>query len=401
MPAIALLWLLLLAPAVPTLGPGAQGSAVAALQTVLSAQGFASGPPDGHDGPRTTQAVSGFEQAAGLSVDGRAGPAVIRTLLDRYASAAPVLSQGASGSAVLDLQSLLTADGFRCSLDGRFGPATRSAVQDLQRSRGLSADGVVGPRTWQAVFSQNYTVAPGDTIDAIAARLSVPPDWIITANGGSQEIFSGRTLLIPFAGWSPAAAPASPAGTTGSGSSVTGGGGAASSGSSGNSASSAGSGSAGSSGFIPASALALWGGAGTPDIYLVALPTSADTLRAAQQAPAGISIALPAGLWSLAPAADRVILATSSLRDVERLHPRWVIWLGLLSASTERALLRSSTNVLIASVRTGNSADALARGASGGLPLVVELRAGQTSLIGDLARRLRAAGFRLLELGQY
>lgn len=395
MPAIAVLWLLLLAPPVAAIGPGAQGTPVAALQTLLTAQGFASGPPDGRDGPQTTAAISRMEAAAGLPVDGRAGAQVIRALLDRYAAAAPVLSRGAGGAAVLDLQSLLTADGFPCSLDGHFGPATFAAVQALQRSRGLAADGVVGPQTWQAALALRYIVVAGDTIDGLAARFSVPAQWVIAANAGSQEIFAGRSLVVPFAGWSASTPPTATSGGGGAGGSPTSTGTTAGSGTSR-------SGGGTSSGFIPASALALWGNAGTPDIYVIALPTSADTLQAAQQAEAsGVSLALPAGLWSLAPTADRVMLATSSLRDVERLHPRWVLWLGLLDATTERALRRSAGDVLVAPVRTGESAAALVREASGGTPLVVELRPGETSLIGQLARRLRAAGYRLIGPGQY
>ena len=70
------------------------------------------------------------------------------------ASGQPVLRQGASGSAVVELQQKLNAAGFNCgAADGRFGPMTESAVLAFQRARGLSADGVVGPQTWGALGS--------------------------------------------------------------------------------------------------------------------------------------------------------------------------------------------------------------------------------------------------------
>lgn len=59
----------------------------------------------------------------------------------------PTLKIGASGDAVKELQMLL--DGIL--IDGDFGPITKKAVVAFQKSKGLVADGVVGPYTWDAL----------------------------------------------------------------------------------------------------------------------------------------------------------------------------------------------------------------------------------------------------------
>lgn len=74
----------------------------------------------------------------------------------------PVLRQGSRGNYVLILQDSLNTLGFTDSdLDGIFGPRTREAVTAYQRSKGLTADGVVGCGTWTAL--QEDVVGKGRT----------------------------------------------------------------------------------------------------------------------------------------------------------------------------------------------------------------------------------------------
>jgi putative chitinase len=67
------------------------------------------------------------------------------------AATRPTLRLGASGAQVGELQSLIAAKGVAAAVDGQFGAATEAAVQQFQSSRGLSADGVVGAQTWDAL----------------------------------------------------------------------------------------------------------------------------------------------------------------------------------------------------------------------------------------------------------
>jgi putative chitinase len=72
-----------------------------------------------------------------------------------------VLRQGVSGSEVTTLQERLKQLGFNPGLiDGDFGPATEAAVIAFQRSEGLLADGIVGPRTAQALNLESEVEVP-------------------------------------------------------------------------------------------------------------------------------------------------------------------------------------------------------------------------------------------------
>ena len=51
-------------------------------------------------------------------------------------------------SPTLDVQAaLVVCYGKKISIDGAFGPATKSALEAVQKSLGVSADGVYGPQT--------------------------------------------------------------------------------------------------------------------------------------------------------------------------------------------------------------------------------------------------------------
>lgn len=183
----------------PTLRVGSEGAATQELQGVLRLMGYYSGSINGVYDRSTANAVTQFQQAAGLSADGVVGidtwnrlfppmqlgglatplyndaptncncPPTTATTAALPASQAyanptalptsasvptstqdlPILSEGDEGSAVVELQILLQDLGlYQGAIDGMFGSRTADAVEALQYQYGLSADRVVGPRTW-------------------------------------------------------------------------------------------------------------------------------------------------------------------------------------------------------------------------------------------------------------
>lgn len=81
------------------------------------------------------------------------GPVRIKQAL-RYANGGSpaiinvTLKPGMSGSEkVKALQAYLNAQGYDLPITGFFGPLTKKAVVDFQKTHGLGTDGVVGPKT--------------------------------------------------------------------------------------------------------------------------------------------------------------------------------------------------------------------------------------------------------------
>ena len=145
------------APDMPMLYRGCTGDAVKTLQETLNAKGFDSGNVDGIFGAKTYAAVTAFQKANNLGVDGIVGKLTWAKLygvspampVETTVVGRPMVSYGSRGDAVRKLQEMLNAKGYTCgNVDGIFGSKTYAAVLAFQKANGLAADGIVGPLTW-------------------------------------------------------------------------------------------------------------------------------------------------------------------------------------------------------------------------------------------------------------
>jgi len=141
----------------PVLMLGDTGTAVGDLQNNLAILGYFSGNTSSYFGSVTQDAVRRFQQDAGQLVDGVVGPSTDEAIRQRVGSSGEVPIRGAlrlndSGDQVLELQQRLANLGwFTGPETGFFGTQTEAAVIRYQRARGISADGIVGGETADAL----------------------------------------------------------------------------------------------------------------------------------------------------------------------------------------------------------------------------------------------------------
>ncbi len=135
----------------PTLKLGSCSPLVKELQIRLSQQGRPVSVT-GYFDYDTELRVKAFQSQAFLPPDGVVGSLTWQVVYLESPINRPVLQYGCSGDEVIAVQELLSIDLYYLgSIDGDFGHATQTAVQRFQRDQGLSIDGVVDYKTWQAL----------------------------------------------------------------------------------------------------------------------------------------------------------------------------------------------------------------------------------------------------------
>ena len=150
--------------------PLMQGDDVKAVQNKLNSLGFNCGTADGYYGNDTRSAVISFQSAKGLTADGEVGPATWNALFsssststgNSYTRLLKVTSPLMYGDDIKAVQNKLNSLGFNCgTADGYYGNDTKNAVISFQSSKGLTADGEVGPATWNALFNSSSSSSGG------------------------------------------------------------------------------------------------------------------------------------------------------------------------------------------------------------------------------------------------
>lgn len=117
-----------------------------------------------------------------------------------------ILRYSSRGPSVELLQLALNRAGFGpLTTDGIFGEKTKNAVVRFQSSNGLSADGIVGPQTHQALMPwytgfYSHKIRRGDTLWKIAQMHGTTLNAILTANPNinAENLQIGSTVIVPL-----------------------------------------------------------------------------------------------------------------------------------------------------------------------------------------------------------
>ena len=156
------------ADAKPTLSFNSTGTSVIEVQSLIALV------RDGVYGPVTAAAVKNFQSANGLTVDGVVGAQTWAAL--GQASTQPhatvgtpnaIVTTGDSGSDVRSLQKML-----RITADGVYGSKTEQAVRDFQIKHKLLVDGIVGPETATALVNKTVESAKSSAAKSSTAKSS-------------------------------------------------------------------------------------------------------------------------------------------------------------------------------------------------------------------------------------
>lgn len=84
----------------------------------------------------------------------------------------PTYKNGSSGENVVSLQYMLRARGYSLTADGQFGSITEQQVKSFQSKNGLTADGIVGPLTWEKLIVTTQSGSTGNAVTALQRQLN-------------------------------------------------------------------------------------------------------------------------------------------------------------------------------------------------------------------------------------
>ena len=191
---------------------GDRHSAVVNLQSRLMELGFMdSDEPTDYYGTQTERAVKIFQRQNKLAMDGIVGSATYDAIMDpnaKYYAA----QKGDEGDDISQLQSRLDELGYLATADlvtGNFGDSTEAAVLKLQEVNGLEADGKVGQKTMNLLYSDEIkanflaygeksevVLAAQERLKALGYLMTVPDGAFGQDTADAIKQFQSRNDLI-------------------------------------------------------------------------------------------------------------------------------------------------------------------------------------------------------------
>lgn len=121
------------------------------IQRELANRGYYDGTVDGVPGPRTSQAIRDFEQAQGMKQTGEPSDALLANIFKarsrKKEPTGSVTPETRPSTRVLAVQRVLARLGYGpVKLTGLADPATRAAIEQFERDRGVAKSGEINDR---------------------------------------------------------------------------------------------------------------------------------------------------------------------------------------------------------------------------------------------------------------
>jgi len=175
---------------------GEQSELVKKYQQILINLGYLDGEADGNFGNATQEAIKAFQSRNDQIVDGYLGPDT-RAALDDPNAIPYAMRIGEQSDSVKELQEYLVKYGYLSSdkATGYFGEITKSAVANLQRKNGLTADGLAGAKTMSLLYSGNVKKNTSSSSSSSSSKSSGSSSSSSSSSSGSAATSTPKTSV--------------------------------------------------------------------------------------------------------------------------------------------------------------------------------------------------------------
>ncbi len=157
----------------------AEADVIREAQTILKELGIYSGDVTGNAGEKTQAAIRAFQKQYGLTVDGVVGQKTLSKLYEVYQAAVSGASVSTADSStqnaaiIQEAQAILKELGlYSGDITGNAGAKTQAAIKAFQQQNGLTADGIVGTSTLEAMRNAYSSLQSGTAGTASAGTMT-------------------------------------------------------------------------------------------------------------------------------------------------------------------------------------------------------------------------------------